>query len=346
MHNIEQAQVTGVLNKNNTFGALPAELLLNILDQLVRRHDDRAPLAYSQSDPITKTLRSMTLVSRTVHIYSSEYLHAYCAHLDDDVKFRRFCSNLRLNVNEQPHHRQTNTIRKKIEISCNLTSTYISPIRKSSLWKVPSIRLSHIENLCRTIGQNLRRLAIDLNLEIVDLKYKGNESLGSRQSMFKQMPNLEELICSELVLNCFPCPPPHLKKLATTCVSDEPCHLNFCFGISSLNILFLLRPQLFSAGHIDKMFRRHNGRHIDIVLVAVNIEHGTPPGTRDWQAEDAITIWEVDVPKSYYGDQEDTALCVEWMWTQGVQGTLWDQEKRKMLSWKEMMTLWTASQGL
>lgn len=187
-----------------------------------------------------------------------------------------------------------------------------------------------------TVGATLKRLAMDLQ----PVYASGSEILlvkphTATKNIFLHMPLLEELVCSYDVADYFPHPPPNLKRLAMTFQDMTETHLDFCFSTSTLETLFFLRPEL-SAGSIDELFARYRGRHLDIVLVDVNANHVTPERARDWNDDtDHVTIWEADVPKSYYGDDEDdVVLCDGWMWSHGVQGTLWTQEKRRMTEWR------------
>lgn len=198
------------------------------------------------------------------------------------------------------------------------------------------VRLPQIIDLCNVVGPSLKRLAMDLQpvyasaseVERVKLFWEGNR-------VFLNMPNLEELVCSFDVTDYFPHPPPNLKRLATTAQGLRWSEklANFCLGIESLETFFCLREPDMEAADIDLLFDQYGGRHLDVVLVDVNGNHGTPRGTRDWNDEDRVAVWEVDVPKSYYGDEDDLIVCDSWFWVQGVRGTLFGVERRRMECW-------------
>jgi hypothetical protein len=147
------------------------------------------------------------------------------------------------------------------------------------------------------------------------------------------MPRLEELVCSFDVPDYFSHPPPNLKRLAITMKDMLELHWDFCFSISTLETLYFLRPYELCAAEIDEMYRRYRGHHLDIVLVDVHVNHVTPQRTRNWEETDRVTIWEMDVPRSHYRE-DDMILCDGWIWLHGVQGTLWTQVKRRMTEWR------------
>jgi hypothetical protein len=112
--------------------------------------------------------------------------------------------------------------------------------------------------------------------------------------------------------------------------------MDFCFSTSSLQTLVFLRPPELLPSDIDLIFSSYKGESLDVMLVDVNSNHRTPIGTRSWAGDDAVRIWEVDVPTSFYGDEDELVLCDDYIWSHGVQGSLWCQSKRRMASWEEI----------
>ncbi|KAJ4345817.1 uncharacterized protein N0V89_011952 [Didymosphaeria variabile] len=327
----------------NAFGSLPVELFLNVLDQLVGTRDGRVPVAYSPSHSATKALRALTLVSRTVYLCASRYLYASCLYLNDVTRHSYFRRTLGLDLGNHPlaleygQAGRNEELFREADIQRHLVSLFISPARSERCGRTPPIRLPQVIDVCLTVGSTLKRLAIDLNPVYVPASEQMvMKPYCSSHNIFLHMPNLEELICSYDTSDYFRYPPPNLKRLAMTANDIEPAHLDFYFMVSSLETLFILRPKILLARHIDELFNRYNGRHIDIVFVDVNDNHLTPKYTRDWTPEDRVTIWEADVPKSFYGDDDDLILCDNWIWEHGVYGGLWDQDKRRMRSWSEI----------
>ncbi|KAJ4359341.1 hypothetical protein N0V95_002265 [Ascochyta clinopodiicola] len=158
----------------------------------------------------------------------------------------------------------------------------------------------------------------------------------SGRNIFLQMPNLEELVASHNVVGYFPLPPPNLKRLAITTQDLHDTALSFCSIISTLRTLILLRPTFLTAADITHLFTAPRSPNLSVILVAVNSDHRTPKDTRTWTDDDKVTIWEADVPTSFYGDDDDLVLCEGWMWRHAVEGSLWTVECRRMASWAEV----------
>ncbi|CAN9177245.1 unnamed protein product [Alternaria alternata] len=201
----------------------------------------------------------------------------------------------------------------------------------------PLVRLPQIIDLCDLIGPTLRRLALDLSpIYATPTEIEQMRPHVTENNVFIHMPHLEELIISYDVLNYFRHPPPNLKRLAITAQELTDVEVAFCLKIPSLRMLVMMRPVNLEAKDIDIIFTAYNGKSLDTVIVDVNSNHRTPQGTRSWKDNDTVRIWEVDVPVSFYGDEDDVVLCDDWIWTHGVQGTLWSQDKRRMASWEEI----------
>jgi hypothetical protein len=150
------------------------------------------------------------------------------------------------------------------------------------------------------------------------------------------MPHLEELVASYNVLDYFPYAPPNLNRLAITFQELKDTQVDFCFSTSSLQTIVFLRPPELTASDIDLIFSSYKGKSLDVMLIDVNSNHRTPTGTRTWNDDDAVRVWEIDVPTSFYGDEDDLILSDDYIWTHGVQGTLWSQSKRRMASWADI----------
>ncbi|OCK79973.1 hypothetical protein K432DRAFT_277022, partial [Lepidopterella palustris CBS 459.81] len=103
----------------------------------------------------------------------------------------------------------------------------------------------------------------------------------------------------------------------------------------TLETLVMMRPHSFWHKDIDRLFEAYSGRDLKIFLVAEAARHGTPVATRDWTPEDRVHLFEIDVPVSYYGDEDTETLCRGWIREKGIRGTLWAEEGRPMLSWGE-----------
>jgi hypothetical protein len=226
------------------------------------------------------------------------------------------------------------------EIQRHITSLFISPmeVQRSSDGKTtPLVRLPQIIDLCSTIGSTLKRLALDFGPILATPSQVAliSPHVGEN-NIFAQMRNLEDLVVSYHVTGFFRYPPPNLKRLAITTQDMSDIQTEFCACIPSLRILVFLRPVELTAENIDTLFTLHASKNLDIVLVDINSNHGTPPRARNWDEDDTVRIWEVDVPVSFYGDDSELILCDNWIWTHAVRGTLWSHEKRRMIAWADI----------
>jgi hypothetical protein len=328
------------------FGKLPVELFLNVLDQLVGTHDGQQPVAYGSSNIITKTLRTLTLVSHSTYIIASRYLYSHCLYLDSCTSYARFRRTLGLSLGYHPQALdygaagRNENLFAEAGVLRNISSIFISPTelrRPIEGNYTPLVRLPQIIDLCNLIAPSLRRLALDLSpiyappSEVEQIRPHITEN-----SVFAHMSLLEELIVSYDVVNYFRHPPPNLKRLAITTQELTDLEVAFCLKIPSLQMLVMLRPLNLAAKDIDTIIKAYDGNSLDVVLVDVNSNHRTPNQTRSWTEKDRVRIWEADVPISFYGDDDEIILCDNWMWTHGVNGTLWRQDKRRMVSWEEI----------
>ncbi|KAF1911668.1 hypothetical protein BDU57DRAFT_460875 [Ampelomyces quisqualis] len=327
-----------------TIPALPLELYLHILDQLVGMRYGQQPVAYGPHHAVTQTLRSLTLVSRKTYHVASKYLYSHCIYLDDCTNYTRLRRTLGLDIGSHPQSlRYGESGRNEMLFATAdppryITSAFISPLQTTQDGtETPMIRLPEVIDLFRAIGPTLKRLALDLQtIYTTASEIEHVRPYLSGNNIFLHMPVLEELIASYNVLEYFPFAPPNLKRLAITFQEIKEPQLQFCFSTSSLQTLVMLRPPELLSRDLDLIFSSYKGRNLDVIFVDVNSNHRTPSGTRSWEEDDTVKMWEMDVPTSFYGDEDDLELAEEHIWTHGVDGTLWSQSKRRMTSWAEI----------
>lgn len=327
---------------------LPPEVILNVLDQLVGTPFGEQPI-FDAASPVTRTLRSLTFTSRKMHAVASRYLYRHCLYLDDYIRYSCFRRTLGIELgsnylqslaygqawrNEELWH--------NANVSRHIQLAFISPMRtfdeKAKYTReTPLVRLPQVIDLCNAIGTTLKKLVLNMlpvyspHIDVEKVRFTQKET-----NIFLGMTNLEELIISYNVPDYFRSPPPNIKRLAITKQDLHDIAMHFCFTMSSLQTLVLLRPMELSAADIDRLFSAYKGHSLDIVLVDVNSNHRTPKDARDWTSADTVRIWEADVPTSFYGDDDDLTLSDNWIWTHAVQGTLWDQKNRRMISWSDI----------
>lgn len=324
------------------FSILPLELFLNVLDQLVATRNGHQPVAYEPSDSITRTLRSLTLVSRNVYPIASKYLYSHCFCLNNCTNYTRLRRTLGLHLGRHPQALGYGDANRNdalfADIPRHISSVFISPVKTDQDGKLTTlVRLPMVIDLFDIIGHTVRRLVLDLSpIYAPSSELERILPHFSKHNIFLHMPNLEELVASYDVLDYFPLPPPNLKRLAMTFQDLKEPQIEFCFSISSLQTLIFIRPQELTSSHIDLLFSSYKGKSLDVILIDVNSNHGTPAGTRSWNGDDAVRIWEVDVPTSFYGDDDELILADDYIWTHGVDGTLWSTQMRRMASWAEI----------
>lgn len=341
VHICNMAFLSSEACSTQAFSVLPLELFLHVLDQLVGTSSGLQPIAYNSSSHATKTLRTLTLVSRNVYYVASQYLYSHCLYLDNCTNYTRLRRTLGLNIGHHPQTLKYGEAGRSDELFARttryMTSIFISPLKADKDIDTPMVRLPQVIDLCCTLGRTLKRLALDLHpiyastSEVLHVKPHLSEN-----NIFLHMPHLEELITSYNAVNYFPYAPPNLKRLAITFQELKDTEVDFCFSTSSLETLVFLRPPELAASDVDLVFSSYKGSSLDVILVDVNSNHRTPTGTRAWKESDAVRMWEIDVPTSFYGDEDELVLCDTHVWTHGVNGTLWSQGKRRMASWAEI----------
>ncbi|KAF2627816.1 hypothetical protein BU25DRAFT_431147 [Macroventuria anomochaeta] len=327
---------------------LPLEVILNVLDQLVGTPHGRQPI-FDPLSLVTKTLRALTLTSHSIYPVASRYLYRHCLYVSDCVSYAYLRRTLGLELGG--NHPQSlaygqagrnDELWNDAKVLQYITAAFISPMKtlnEDSKYNraTPMVRLPQIMDLCSIIGPMLKRLVLDMQPVYSPPSEVENARFSQRDSnIFLGMPNLEELVASYDVPDYFHLPPPNLKRLAITIQDLHDVAMRFCFSISTLQTLVLLRPVELSAADVNGLFSAYKGQSLDVILVDVNSNHRTPKDTRDWTDGDTVKIWEADVPTSFYGDDDDLILCDNWIWTHAVKGTLWAQDNRRMASWSEI----------
>ncbi|CAI6331461.1 unnamed protein product [Periconia digitata] len=325
------------------FGRLPPELFLLVLDQLVSTFDGIEPIAYAPSSATTRALRALTLVSRISYLLASPYLYRSCIYLDTCTNFTRFRRTMCLPVSI--HHPQSlaygeaglnRFLFQAADIPKRITSVFISPTKADSCKArgTPLVSLPEIIDLGRAIGSNLTRLALDMQPIANSNSNYYNAYLLPSKNIFLDMKNLVELVTSGDVVYDFPDPPPNLKKLAITSgnLVDGFGVRHFCFSIPSLETLVCMRPFFLDASQIDRVFDLYKGKMLDVLFVEINPFNKAPPGIRTWDDEtDKVRLWEIDVPgTASMVSYDHIALSSQFIFSEGVAGSLWDFPKRRM----------------
>ncbi|KAF2874689.1 hypothetical protein BDV95DRAFT_458042, partial [Massariosphaeria phaeospora] len=317
------------------FSSLPLELFLNVLDQLVGTPTSQRPIALPPTHSTTRTLRALTLVSRDIYPIASRYLYTHSLYLDTCQRYTLFRRTLALPLGNQhplalPYNTPTRNepLFAAADLPRHITALFVSPQKLLAAGAAPMVRLPQVIDLCARVGSSLRRLALDL--QPVYSSYSEARAFKPHvadNQIFLGMPRLEELVCSYDTMDYFVLPPPRLKRLAVTSQGLNAVQQRFCFAVASLEVLVFIQGVDMEAAHIDMLFEAYHGRHLDVVMVELEANHRCPVGMREWTDEDRVTVWEADV--GYRSDEDDLLLCDNWIWANGVAGTLWGCEKRR-----------------
>lgn len=162
--------------------------------------------------------------------------------------------------------------------------------------------------------------------------YSEDDALGIRpilRSAFADLPALEEF-CSvrdELYLDTLVAPSeewlvwslwPKLRTLALYNV--DVLNHRFWEGLRQLeNIetVVLTRSDGLEEVDIKREWRKQfdeatEARSLSIVLVNVEAEHKVLVGRDSWKEDDKMQVRELNVPTSYYGDEDPIVLCQQW----------------------------------
>jgi hypothetical protein len=83
-----------------------------------------------------------------------------------------------------------------------------------------------------------------------------------------------------------------------------------------LETLILTRCDGLEEVNLKREWIRHCGdekRGLSIFLVNVQSEHRELMGREGWKEDDKVVVRELNVPISYYGDEDHIELCQEWV---------------------------------
>ncbi len=110
---------------------------------------------------------------------------------------------------------------------------------------------------------------------------------------------------------------PKLRTLAL--YNADVSSARFWLGLARLGCLetlVLTRSDGLESVDLKREWRRHCGdekRGLNVVLVNVQSEHSVLMGSESWTNDDTVVVRKVNVPISYYGDEDYIELCQEWV---------------------------------
>ncbi|KAE8441556.1 hypothetical protein EG329_004675 [Mollisiaceae sp. DMI_Dod_QoI] len=311
--------------------SLPLEIILNIIDFVVSSSKP-LPIALVRTLPTTRTLLSLTLTSRAIYPLARRLLYTHCMYISNSQKLALLLRTL-TTLSQRSQSAQ--------DPLPSITSLYLRPFAGSY---VELNKARAIKQLLNIVGPTLRRLVIDMPLRSL---YPEDDSDGIRpvlRSAFLDLPALEEF-CSvrdELYLATEARFPPHeppvwslwpkLKKLA---LYNQDITADFLRGIRKLHnieTLVLTRSDGLYETDLKQTWKNQfddegEVRSLDILLANVESDHPPLIGEDRWNEDDRLKVRILNVPISYYGDEDSIVACQQYV-------------KRKFLS-GEPVTNWT-----
>ncbi len=339
-----------MVSAESAFSTLPIELFLYVVDHLVESATPHyQPVAFPPNHPTTKALLALTRVSRTIYPLASKYLYANCIYIDE-INFARFYRTLGTYLGQGPQDMKSGRnqdLWNHVDV--------VRYIKQAFIWSgdedsgndlvAASTQLPHVMGYFDAIGSHLKRLVLILSCKHIDSMrnrasmkeiWGSGSNSSSSENTLGSLASLEELVVNFDITYLFSTPPKHLKRLCSTDHGVSDAASSSSFAISSLRTLIFLRPLDLKATDIESWFSTYAGQGLDIILVEVNTNHQTPTQTRSWKEDDEVRVWEIDVPTSFYGDDEDYVLCERWIWDHARDGSMWEAEKRRMRDWEEV----------
>lgn len=186
-----------------------------------------------------------------------------------------------------------------------------------------------IEQLLKHLSPYLRRLLIDMPLRSL---YPEDDALGVKRilrSAFTGLPALEafctvrdELYLSTKVIYPSDEPPvwtlwPKLRTLALYNPYVDTEFLEYVKKLQHIETVVLTRSDFLEEIDIkrewERLHQNEEMRPVKFVLMNVEAVHRIPLGRDRWKEDDKVKVKELNVPISYYGDEDEIVLCQQWV---------------------------------
>ncbi|KAF4124103.1 hypothetical protein GMORB2_5819 [Geosmithia morbida] len=308
---------------------LPPEIIQLIVESVLPANP-RSLIATSHS--ATRTLLSLTRVSRLTYRVATRLLRQRCVYIDS----RRRLGDLLLCMN-----RMVPTVAPPMPSLRHLTSLYLSPFEGGSLDDQPTA-LWVRELLCE-VSSTLRRLVVHMPFRSLDPL---DDHLNVRKALregFQHLSHLEEFVC----LGEYPALSvadehtdvwrlwPDLRRLA---LFDVPADSHWLWWdvatLTRLERVVLVQPRNLDAVNIKdeyfhKLPRDHPALDRNIRLTLLDTAHHLPDAldVSRWASIDprgrmAVDMYEVPMP--FYGDETPADLVIDWVRRGALDGRLWD----------------------
>lgn len=303
---------------HNTLPTLPTEILLNVLD-FVAPSAALPHIALSPNHPTTKTLIALTYTSRALLPTARRLLYTHCLYIHTSSRLKKLATSL------QSLKGQDNG-----DLLAHATSLYIRPF---PVWDtIAEIDVANdIQSVLQILAPRLRRLLVDIPFRSV---YPEDDPTMIQvqtvlRTTFQELPALEEFssIRDEVYLQTEPGVAMESyiwsgwNQLKTLILYNVDVSLpKFWEGLHRLqNLETVVLTRADGLGEVEmkqewkKQFGDGEERPLNMVLVNVEAEHITPVGSTGWNKEDKLQVRVLNVPISYYGDEDLIILCQHWI---------------------------------
>ncbi|KAF4625889.1 hypothetical protein G7Y89_g12273 [Cudoniella acicularis] len=315
---------------------LPPELLLHVIQCLVPPSAHSA-IALPAAHPTTKALLCLTLTSCLTNTLARRLLYEYCLYLDTTERVKAFDRTIQ-SLASKPN-----------PTNYNITSLYISlsAPNNSNGNKIPSIAL--VARVLDSLHQTLKHLLLDFPIRIFfhpnmdGMSVDPDGYLGPIRKAFHKLNSLETYcflyeafislfypeivdfddvnldtasIAARITTNTST-PWPDLKVLAlyNPYFGETSTILREISKLQSLETLIVARPDGLERINIEDVWRAGCGnKKRELNIVIVNTEKWHRIDAREYQKEgNWVRIRVLNVPTSYYGDEDENELCVSWV---------------------------------
>ncbi|KAF5687643.1 hypothetical protein FDENT_5235 [Fusarium denticulatum] len=308
--------------------SLPPELLYNVIEAVLPSN----PLALiPTSHTSTKTLLSLTLVSRDTYKLAVRLLRERCLYIDTSRRLAQLLLCLPHSVPSLP----------PILPLRNIASLYLAPF-KDKLDDQPTAAWVR-ELFCEVCG-TLRRLIVHMPFQSLDPL---DDHLNVRRTLregFERLDKLEEFVCLDeypaLSLQDAPTDVwglwPDLKRLT---IFGAPLDNHWLWWYiatqQKIEHVILARPVNVEAANIKgEYFHKlprddiRLDRDIKITLLdAAFVWKGVKTSRwKEFDPKERMTVELYDVPTSFYGDETPRELVTTWVRRGALDGSLWNWE--------------------
>lgn len=313
---------------------LPNELILQVIEGLFPASTAQVAAIFPASSKITKTLLSFTRVSRATYEFSARLLRERCMHIDSS----RRLSLVLLQIAAPP----LETLPPAFSLKC-ITSLYLSPFGRTlddqplALW---------VRELFCEVCNTLKRLVVDLPLGSLSVY---DDHLNVRPTLtdgFSRLVNLEQLVflrsypslifkAPTATEDCWSLWP----KLTHVALFNAPVDSSWLwYDIAKsrqLEQVVLARSLGLEGTNIKEMYRNvlepnetMELRSVKITMADVENDMAEITTTRwaEYDRNGSITVAKYYIPTSFYGDEDETTLCCDWVKAAAVNGSIWGWE--------------------